>query len=91
MWREGEYLVRKGRVDARTCFIHIIEDKSKRYENFIYFKKYLESHPEKIDEYKKLKEELSEKYSNDRKSYTASKNDFIQNIISLSKEENNIK
>jgi len=85
-----EYLVRKGSVDARTYFIHIIEDKSKRYENFVYFKKYLESHPEKIEEYKKLKEELSEKYSNDRKSYTASKNDFIQNIISLYKQENNI-
>lgn len=87
---KGEYLVRKGSEDARTHFIHIIEDNSERYENFVYFKKYLESHPEKIIEYKNLKEELCEKYSDDRKSYTASKNDFIQNIISLYKKENNI-
>lgn len=87
---KGEYLVRKGSEDARTHFIHIIEENSERYNNFVYFKKYLESHPEKITEYRNLKEELCEKYSDDRKSYTSSKNDFIQNIISLYKEENNI-
>lgn len=86
----GEYLVRKGSEDARTHFIHIIEEKSERYENFVYFKEYLETHPEMLEEYKKLKEELCEKYSDDRKSYTASKNDFIQNIISLYKKENNL-
>ena len=87
---KGEYLVRKGREDARTHFIHIIEDKSERYENFVYFKAYLESHKEKVEEYSKLKEELSSKYSDDRKMYTARKNEFIQNIISLYKKENNI-
>ena len=83
----GEYLVRKGSEDARTHFIHIIEENSERYENFVYFKKYLESHPEKIIEYQNLKEELCKKYSDDRKSYTASKNEFIQNIINLYKNE----
>lgn len=87
---KGEYLVRKGSEDARTHFIHIIEDKSDRYENFVYFKEYLENHPEKIEEYKNLKEELSLKFSDDRKSYTAGKNDFIQNIIQLYKVENNL-
>lgn len=87
---KGEYLVRKGSEDVRTHFIHIIEENSERYENFVYFKKYLELHPEKITEYKELKEELCEKYSDDRKSYTASKNDFIQNIIMSYKKENNL-
>lgn len=87
---KGEYLVRKGSEDARTHFIHIIEDKSERYENFVYFKEYLESHPEKIEEYRKLKEELSQKYSDDRKRYTNGKNEFIQNIINLYKIENDL-
>ena len=82
----GEYLVRKGSEDARTHFIHIVEENSERHHNFVYFKSYLESHPEKIIEYQTLKEELCKKYSNDRKSYTASKNDFIQNIINLYKK-----
>ena len=43
-----------------------------------------------LEEYRKLKEELSNKYNDDRKMYTASKNEFIQNIISLYKKENNI-
>ena len=87
---KGEYLVRKGTPDARTHFIHIIEDKSERYENFIYFKNYLEKHPEKIEEYRNLKIDLANKYADDRKSYTASKNDFIQEVIKLYKEENGI-
>lgn len=87
---KGEYLVRKGIPNARTHFIHIIEDKSERYENFIYFKKYLEKHFEKIEEYRKLKIDLANKYADDRKTYTASKNDFIQEVIKLYKEENRI-
>jgi len=87
---KGEYLVRKGSEDARTHFIHIIQENSERYENFVYFKKYLEKHPEKIVEYKELKEKLANLYSEDRKQYTSCKNDFIQNIISLYKEENNL-
>lgn len=87
---KGEYLVRKGDENARTHFIHIIEDKSERYENFMYFKEYLEEHKEKIEEYQKLKEELAIKYKDDRKNYTSSKNDFIQNIIKLYKDEKNV-
>lgn len=56
----------------------------------MYFKEYLEKHPEKIVEYKELKEKLANLYSEDRKQYTACKNNFIQNIISLYKEENNL-
>ena len=88
---KGEYLVRKGTPDARTHFIHIVENKSERYENFIYFKKYLENHPEKIEEYNRLKIYLANKYSNDRKIYTASKHDFIQKVIQLYKEEYELK
>lgn len=80
---KGEYLVRKGTEEARTHFIHIIEDKSVRYYNFTKFKTYLLNHPERVKEYEDLKKELSVKFSDDRKSYTASKNEFIQNILRL--------
>ncbi|MEG0021701.1 MAG: GrpB family protein [Bacilli bacterium] len=80
---KGEYLVRKGSEDARTHFIHIIEDKSVRYYNFTKFKTYLSNHPESVKAYEDLKKKLSIEYSGDRKSYTASKNDFIQNILRL--------
>src|SRR5574344_467527 len=78
---KGEYLVRKGSEEARTHFIHIIEDKSVRYYNFTEFKTYLLNHLEWIKKYEDLKRELSVKFSDDRKNYTASKNDFIQNIL----------
>ena len=60
MWRQKNYVIKKGTVE--------------------------------LEEYRKLKEELASKYSDDRKMYTAIKNEFIQNIISLYKKiiQNNI-
>ena len=39
------------------------------------------------EEYENLKKELSIKYADDRKMYTASKNDFIQGILKKAKEK----
>ena len=51
------------------------------WNEFIYFKKYLLDHPECVEAYQKLKEELSVKYADERKKYTASKNEFITDIL----------
>ena len=81
---EDEILVRKGDESNRTHFIHIMEIGSKRYINVLRFKEYLLKHKDSVIEYENLKKSLAEKYANDRKSYTASKNDFIKDIIKKS-------
>ena len=85
-----EYLVIKGSEENRTHFIHIVEVDKERYKNFVCFKNYLLEHKEYIEKYEELKEDLSIKYEDDREKYTSLKNDFIQEVISLYKEENNL-
>lgn len=76
-----EILIRKGNEDNRTHFIHVMEIESKRYKDTIKFRDYMRSHAEAVKEYEELKEELAKKYADDRKMYTSSKNEFIQNIL----------
>ena len=82
-----ECLIRKGTEDNRTHFIHVMEINSKRYQNTIMFRNYLRKHKETLKEYEELKNNLAEKYANDRKMYTASKDEFIQNVLKMAYEE----
>lgn len=84
---EGEILVRKGTSENITHLIHVMEYKSKRYQNTIIFREYLRKNLEEKNEYEKLKKELAKKYKDNRKMYTASKNDFIQRILQKAKKE----
>ena len=82
---QGEILIRKGPEDNRTHFIHVMEKDSDRYLNSIKFRDYLRNHKEALKEYEELKTILAEKYADDRKSYTKSKNEFIQSILEKAK------
>jgi len=78
---KGEVLARKGAPECRTHYIHIQLLKSEYWNEFVYFKKYMLEHPDKVKEYQRLKEELSQKYADERKKYTAAKNEFISKIL----------
>jgi len=82
-----EILVRKGPEDNRTHFIHIMEINSERYKNTIIFRDYLRKHANILKEYEQLKKHLAEKYADDRKMYTSSKNEFIQKVIKEARNE----
>lgn len=84
---EDEILVRKGPEDNRTHFIHIMEVDSIRYKNTILFRDYLINNPDELLKYENLKKELASKYSNERKMYTSSKNDFITDIIRKARKD----
>ena len=84
---EDEILIRKGPEENRTHFIHVVEEGSQRSINTILFRDYLREHEDVKKEYEDLKIILAKKYENDRKMYTASKNEFIQNVLKLAKEE----
>lgn len=86
---EDRYFFAKGPEDARSHYIHFVEKDNNTYINLLWFKKYLLKHPEYIEKYCELKQELAEKYSEDRKKYTAGKSNFITEVISLAKKEFN--
>ena len=82
----GEILLRKGPESNRTHFIHIVKKDSDRYKNMVLFRDYLINNPEELKAYEDLKKELAIKFKDDRKSYTASKNEFITDIINKAKK-----
>ncbi len=84
---EDRFFFAKGPEDARTHYIHFTEPNSNTYYNQILFKKYLINHPEYIQKYCDLKQNLAEKYANERPKYTQGKNDFIKKVIDLAKKE----
>ena len=83
---KGEIFAGNCETTCRTHYIHIQEIGSTYWNNFMYFKKYLLDHPESVKEYEKLKNDLAIVYKDDRKKYTASKNEFISKIIKQAKE-----
>ena len=53
----------------------------------LYFRDYLNDHPDVAKEYESLKLHLWKKYEHDRDGYTAAKGDFIKKITALAKKE----
>ena len=86
---EGEILITKGTLECTKHLIHVMEYKSERYQNTIVFRDYLRKNLEERNKYESLKKELFKEYKNNRKMYTASKNDFIQRILQKAKKEKN--
>lgn len=85
---KDEILVRRRiGLDTTTHLIHIMEEKTKRCTDTILFRDYLLKHPEIVKKYEELKKELAEKYADNRKMYTASKNDFIQEVLKSAEKE----
>lgn len=78
---KGEILARKGPPELRTHYIHMQLIGSEYWNEFMYFKRYLLDHPEEIKRYEQLKKDLSSKYANERKIYTAGKNEYISSIL----------
>lgn len=83
------YFFAKGPEDLRSHYIHFVEPESETYYNQVYFKRYLIEHPEYINKYCNLKQELAEKYADERPKYTQGKNEFITNVINLAKAKYN--
>lgn len=85
---KGEVLAIKGEEQCRTHYIHIEVKDGEYWQNHILFRDYLLKHPNAVKEYENLKMHLCKLYQNERKVYTASKNDFIKSIIEKAKQEN---
>lgn len=83
----GEILARKGTPDNRTHYIHIEVINSLFWNNHILFRDYLLKHAEYIKKYEDLKKEMFERYKDERKLYTAAKNDFIEEVLNLARAE----
>lgn len=77
----GQLLFVIGDGDIRTHHIHFVPYDSEAWRNYIFFRDYLRSHPERAKAYDELKLKLASMYSGNRKTYTSSKSSFIKDTI----------
>ena len=78
---EGRIFLAKGPRSRRTHHLSLTEITSDHWQRSILFRDYLRAHPEVAEEYGELKRELARKYPEDRESYTAGKDRFIEQVI----------
>jgi len=67
--------------DTRTHHIHVVKWRGEEWNNYINFRDYLNTHPEKAMLYDKCKKKLAAQFSHDRKSYTAGKQELIDCLL----------
>lgn len=67
--------------DTRTHHIHVVKWNDDAWNNYIDFRDFLNSFPEKAAEYNSLKQNLARQYAADRKSYTIGKQELINKIL----------
>lgn len=77
----GEVLFVMGDKDIRTHHIHIVKWNGTEWNNYINFRDYLNTYPEKAMLYDACKQKLAIRFSNDRKNYTAGKEEIIQHLL----------
>jgi GrpB-like predicted nucleotidyltransferase (UPF0157 family) len=70
-----------GKERWRTHLLHVVEYDGENWWNNLRFRDRLRGDPALVEEYAKLKEELSHRYRNDRAAYTDAKAEFIRRIM----------
>ena len=79
----GGYLFVKREGDLTTHHIHFVLSSSTQYSNYLFFKHKLNTDQQLRAEYSILKQQLAEKYQDQRGQYTAAKNEFINKVLLL--------
>lgn len=74
----GRRLFRKG-GENRTHHIHVYQSDNPEIERHLIFRDYLRTHPEEVERYGKLKEELARRYD-DTSLYSKAKKPFVQEM-----------
>ena len=68
--------------DIRTHHIHIVRRNGTAWDNYINFRDYLNANLKKAMMYDDFKQKLAMQFSDDRKSYTAGKQEIIARLLS---------
>lgn len=80
--KEGGYLfVKESAPGIRTHHLHIVTIDDPQWGNYLQFRDVLRANETLRTRYATLKKTLQEKFSQDRKAYTAAKHEFIRDIL----------
>lgn len=75
--------------DTRTHHIHVVKWNDNAWNNYINFRDYLNSFPQKAIEYDLLKLRLAKQYASNRILYTSGKQELINKLLIEAKEWRN--
>ncbi len=80
---EGQLLFAMGdfEKDTRTHHIHVVKWNGAEWNNYINFRDYLNCHPDKAMLYDDCKKKLALQFPDDRRSYTAGKQELIECLL----------
>ena len=80
---EGQLLFVMGdfEKDTRTHHIHVVKWNGEEWNNYINFRDYLNCHPDKARLYDACKKKMASQFPDDRKSYTAGKQELIECLL----------
>jgi len=68
---------------TKTHVLHVVEYGGDWWQKHIYFRDYLNEHPEVANDYAALKKELAEAFPTNERSYTDGKKGFVDKILLL--------
>ena len=73
---------------TKTHVLHVVEYGGDWWQKHIFFRDYLNEHPEVANDYEALKKELAEAFPTNERSYTDGKKVFVDGILSRRELEN---
>lgn len=83
-WQE---LYVKGPEAKRTHHAHVTVYENNYWKNDLLFRDYLRKNPARARQYTELKGEFAKKYADDRRAYTKSKEQFINETLEMARWE----
>ena len=80
----GHLFVHESKPDVRTAHVHVIAEGDRQWADYLRFRELLRKDAGLRQRYVELKGVLATRYSDDRKSYTAGKHAFLQEVLGRS-------
>jgi len=77
----GHLFVQESSPDVRTIHLHVVDIHDTQWRNYLLFRDLLRREPDIRQRYAALKQDLSHRFRDDRKSYTDAKHDFIRGVL----------
>lgn len=82
-----EELYVKGPETKRTHYAHVTVYGNNYWKTHLLFRDYLRENPARAQQYAQLKEELAQKYPEDRGTYTENKEPFVNKTLEMARKE----
>ena len=83
----NRHFLRRQDASSQTFHLHIVELSTWDERNERLMRDYLLEHPQEVNAYGKLKDELANTYAEDSLAYTKAKTRFIQSVVDKARDE----